>query len=163
MAAPHLGHVAGGRASLFKASPAAPSDPTVMHARLGRHWKRAFAAKPTDDRLYEALTRLFGLCVTVASVPVTPETAHETLSRARAATPGPDSIPAAAWASAGLGAARALTLLYHHIAAGGRPPGSFNATTLVCVPKHTTPADSSGAKHTPGSTRPLGLKSTDVA
>lgn len=129
------------------------AGPVVMRARLRRHWRRAFAAKPTDSRDYarpsldnsvaRSLYPPHRLCPRL-SWSRSPKLASPHLarmasrpqrgSRAASARPAPSHACTASW----------------RLAAFRHPVSTLRA------------ADAAGAKRMPGATRPLGLENTGI-
>lgn len=112
---------------------------TIDHdkaAALGAYWQATFERRPTNAAASDAITAADAHPLQFGPMP-TATTFGGAFRHARRSAPGPDGIPAAAWAACSHDGARVIQSLFVHLTSRARTPRSLHRGVMVFVPKPT--------------------------
>jgi hypothetical protein len=131
---------------------------------LARAWAPTFAhEKPMNTALAEMIAKeLASKYDMINFAPPSSSLIGLSLSRVRNTSPGIDGIPYRAWLYAGRSAWRLLHQVACWLCSGFQMMHDFNDTLMIFAPKGSERDDDAGVVREPMTTRPLGIKNTDV-
>ena len=139
-------------------------DESAQLSALADAWSPTFSeVKPINSQLAEAVAEKFSSSFDFSSFsPPSSSFIHFFLLTVESSSPGVDGIPYRAWLHAGPVAWQLLHQVAVWLCAGLGMMSNFNETLMIFIPKGEEPGDESGVVRGPLSTRPLGLKNSDV-
>ena len=130
---------------------------------LAAHWGPIFAAKPPDERAIDDFLSTCTASPLAADLRFPSiDNIEKTIGKLAHSAPGPDGIPYGAWKMAGTSGATSIWSLLCWCASGGMLPMSMTCSLMVFLPKDVACDEGCELTRNASSTRPLGLKNTDL-
>lgn len=133
-------------------------------AALGQYWVATFERRATSASVSRAVTAADARPLPYGPIP-TATTFAGAFRRARPSAPGPDGIPATAWAACGHEGGMVMQSLFIHLTTRAATPPSLHSGIMVFLPKPTGEAIRDAewqAARTASECRPLTLRNCDA-